>query len=393
MQEEKTAEKVASRLRALGYEVTSGIGGTGVVGLLRNGPGPTVMLRADMDALPIEEKTGLPYESKATMVNRAGKAVPVAHSCGHDLHSSCLVGVANLLSQAKGAWSGTLMTVAQPGEETMEGARAMLNDGLFSRFPRPDVAIAQHTWPIQVGKIGYVVGPMGTNVDNLRIRVFGRGAHGAMPHLGVDPIVIAAATVLRLQTVVSRAVEPGELAIVTVGSLHGGTQYNIIPDDAELEVTVRTEKEGIRKQVLEAIRRIANAEAAASNASREPEISVIQSAPITYTDEEPTTRILKTFRRCFGADSVVPMPPLRGSEDFSLYGRVPGGAGVPSVFYFVGIANQQLLEERRGDVPSAHSPRYAPDREPSLRMGLRALTLAALTMLGRPGNRGGPGES
>ncbi len=320
------------------------------------------------------------------MVNRAGKAVPVAHSCGHDLHASCLVGAAALLSQAKGTWSGTLMIVAQPGEETMEGAKAMVKDGLFTRFPRPDVAIGQHTWPIPVGKIGYVIGPMGTNVDNLRIRVFGKGAHGAMPHRGVDPIVIASAIVLRLQTVVSRIVEPGELAIVTVGALHSGTQYNIIPDDAELEVTVRTEKEGVRKQVLEAITRITKAEAIASNAPGEPEVSVIQSAPITYTDEEPTTRILKTFRRCLSADNVVPMPPLRGSEDFSLYSRAPGRAGVPSVFYYVGIVNQRFFEETRGDVPSAHSPHHAPDREPSLIMGLRALTLAALTMLGSPGS-------
>jgi len=383
MQEVQTSAKVASHLKEAGLEVTSGVGGTGVVGLLRNGSGPTVMVRGDMDALPIEEKTGLPYASTVKIKNDAGEVVPVGHMCGHDLHTSCLVGTASLLAQGKQSWSGTLMIVAQPGEETMQGAKAMLDDGLFTRFPKPDVALAQHTMFYPVGTIVYHPGYTLAAEHNARIRLFGVGAHGSMPQKSIDPVVMASAIVMRLQTIISREITPGEMAVVTVGAINSGTRYNIIPDAAELDLSIRTFKDEVFQHIYAAITRIAQAEATASNAPEPPEISIMEASQATYNDPKPTKQVVDALTRYFGADRVKEVEAMTASEDFSLYGHAPDGAGVPSCYYFLGVTDPALYQQKKGDVPGPHSPFYAPDREPSLKMGLQALTIAALSQLGK----------
>nr|BBH85705.1 peptidase [Thermosporothrix sp. COM3] len=385
MQEHETATKVADWLRQAGYDVTTGVGKTGVVGLLRNGQGPTVMLRGDMDALPIKEKTNLPYASKKVVTNSEGEEVPVMHACGHDLHTSCLVGTASLLQQSLHAWRGTVMIVAQPGEETMTGAKEMLKDGLFTRFPRPDVAIAQHTNPLPVGTIGYHIGDTMTSVVNMKITIFGKGGHGSRPQNCVDPVLIAAAIVMRLQTIVAREVPPNDTAIITVGSIHSGTSYNIIPDTATLQLTVRAYTKEIREHILEAIRRIVKAEAEASHAPKEPDIEIVEFGETLHNDREPLERIVEALKPFFGEQHVMETPPMEASEDFSFFGHVPDGAGIPSAYYFLGVTNEQLYAEKGIDnVPEPHSPYYAPDREPALKAGVRALTVAALAMLGAP---------
>jgi amidohydrolase len=386
MQEKETAAKVADWLKRAGYEVTTGVGGYGVVGILRNGKGPTIMLRGDMDALPLEEKTGLPYASKVKMVDQGGREVPVAHACGHDVHTSCLMGTASLLMQAREVWSGTVLIVAQPAEETLQGAAAMLKDGLFTRFPKPDIAIAQHTFPLPVGTLGYHPGYVLSSADNLKVRIFGQGAHGSMPQKSIDPVVMAAATVMRLQSIVAREVTPGEIAIITVGAIQGGTQYNVIPDEAVLEMTVRTFQPEVRKQVLAAIERIVKAEAVASNAPHEPEITNNQSTAALYNDPEPTEQIVKALKAYFGNDKVVEEPAATASEDFSLYGHMGNDTGVPLVYYYLGITGPEIIKKYGGieKVPVQHSPYYAPDRKPSLEMGMQALTIAALSQLDKP---------
>lgn len=264
MQETRTAGLAAERLRAAGYEVTTGIGKTGVVGLLRNGEGPTVMLRADMDALPVQELTGLPYASQVTTTDREGNTVPVMHACGHDMHVTWLTGVATLLAQVRDAWRGTVMAVFQPAEETAEGARAMIDDGLFQRFPKPDVVLAQHLMVGPAGELTGRPGPITSAADSLQIRLFGRGAHGSMPQASIDPVVMAAATVMRLQTIVSHEVAAMEQAVVTIGSLQAGTKENVIPDEAVIKLNIRTYDEGVRKRVLAAVERIVKAEAEAA---------------------------------------------------------------------------------------------------------------------------------
>ena len=333
MQETRTAELAADRLRAAGYEVTERVGKTGVVGLLRNGNGPTVMLRADMDALPIEETTGLPYASKVTAKDREGKTVPVGHMCGHDMHVAWLIGATTLLAQARAAWHGTLMVVFQPGEETAEGAQAMIDDGLFDRFPKPAVVLGQH---VMVGPAGTVAGRAGaitSAADSLQIRLFGRGAHGSMPQASIDPVVMAAATVMRLQTIVSREVAAAEAAVVTVGSLQAGTKENVIPDEAIIKLNVRTFDAGVRKRVLAAIERIVNAEASASGALRPPEITTLDRYPLNVNDAEASARVVDAFRQHFTADRVRQTGPAPASEDFGSFGTE---WHVPSVFWFVG---------------------------------------------------------
>ena len=286
MQETRTAGIVAQRLRDAGYEVTTGVGQTGVVGLLRNGDGPVVMLRADMDALPVAETTGLPYASKATATDRDGKNVPVMHACGHDMHTTCLAGAAALLAQTRDAWRGTVMAVFQPGEETAEGAQAMIDDGLFKRFPKPNVVLGQHVMVGPAGSIGGRSGVVTSAGDSFQIRLFGRGAHGSMPQTSIDPVVMAAATVLRLQTIVSREIAPTEAAVVTIGALQAGTKENVIPDEAIIKLNVRTFDEGVRKRVLAAITRIVNAEAAASGAPKAPEITPLDRYAMVVNDAE-----------------------------------------------------------------------------------------------------------
>ena len=320
MQETRTAALAADRLRSAGYEVTAGIGKTGVVGLLRNGDGPTVMLRADMDALPVEEATGLPYASKVTTTDREGRTVPVSHMCGHDMHVTWLAGASKLLAEARDTWHGTLMAVFQPGEETAEGAQAMIEDGLFKRFAKPDVVLGQH---VMVGPSGTVAGRAGaitSAADSLQIRLFGRGAHGSMPQASVDPVVMAAATVMRLQTIVSRELAAAEAAVVTIGALQAGTKENVIPDEAIIKLNVRTFDDGVRKRVLAAIERIVNAEAEASGSPRKPEITTLDHYPLNVNDREASKRVVEAFREHFGAERVRETGPAPASEDFGSFG-------------------------------------------------------------------------
>jgi amidohydrolase len=379
MQETRTAGLAADRLRAAGYEVTTGVGKTGVVGLLHNGDGPTVMLRADMDGLPIEEATGLPYASKVKTKDREGNAVPVGHMCGHDMHVAWLAGATALFAQAREAWRGTLMAVFQPGEETAEGAQAMIDDGLFKRFPEPVVILGQH---VMVGPAGAVAGRTGaitSAADSLQIRLFGRGAHGSMPQFSVDPVVMAAATVMRLQTVVSREVAAAEAAVVTVGALQAGTKENVIPDEAIIKLNVRTFDEGVRKRVLAAIERIVNAEAAASGAPRPPEITPLDHYPLNVNDTEATKRVVDAFRRHFPAERVRQTGPAPASEDFGSFGTE---WHVPSVFWFVGGTDPDVYAKakktgRLNELPVNHSPLFAPVIHPTLQTGVETLVVAA----------------
>jgi amidohydrolase len=383
MQEARTSGLAADRLRAAGYEVTTGVGKTGVVGLLRNGDGPTVMLRADMDALPIEEATGLPYASKVKAKDREGKTVPVGHMCGHDMHVAWLIGATALLAQERAAWHGTLMAVFQPGEETAEGAQAMIDDGLFKRFPKPAVVLGQH---VMVGPAGAVAGRRGaitSAADSLQIRLFGRGAHGSMPQASIDPVVMAAATVMRLQTVVSREVAAAEAAVVTVGSLQAGTKENVIPDEAIIKLNVRTFDASVRKRVLAAIERIVNAEAAASGAPRPPEITPLDRYPLNVNDGEASARVVDAFRRYFPADRVRQTGPAPASEDFGSFGTE---WHVPSVFWFVGGTDPDTYTKakeagRINELPVNHSPQFAPVIHPTLETGVQTLVVAAQAWL------------
>lgn len=385
MQETRTAALAADRLRASGYEVTTGIGKTGVVGLLRNGEGPTVMLRADMDALPVEESTGLSYASKVKVADRDGESVPVGHMCGHDLHVAWLAGAANLFSRARAAWQGTLMAVFQPGEETAQGAQAMIDDGLFKRFPKPAVVLGQHVMLGPAGTVAGSAGPITSAADSLQIRLFGRGAHGSMPQASIDPVVMAAATVLRLQTIVSREVAATEAAVVTIGVLQAGTKENVIPDDAIIKLNVRTFDEGVRKRVLAAIERIVNAEAAASGAPRPPEITPLDRYPLNVNDGPASERIASAFRAHFPADRVRHTGPAPASEDFGCFGAE---WHVPSVFWFVGGTDPGTYAKakeagRLNELPVNHSPHFAPVIHPTLRTGVEALVVGSLAWLSR----------
>ncbi len=384
MQEEKTAAKLAARLRALGYEVTQKVGGHGVVGILRNGKGPTVMLRADMDALPVEEKTGLPYASKVTATDPEGKTVPVMHACGHDMHMSVWVGVATLLAKSKDRWRGTVMMVGQPAEERGDGARKMLEAGLFKRFPKPDFALAVHnSSTAPAGTVEFVPGFALASVDSVDVTLYGKGGHGAYPHTTVDPVLLAARYVVSLQTIVSRERNPLEPAVVTVGSIHGGTKHNIIPDEAKLQLTVRTYKPEVRAQILAAIERIAKGESLSAGSPRPPEVRVIEGTPATYNDPELTKRVVAAVSRVLGAQNVQEATPVMGGEDFSEYGQ----AGVPATMLWIGTvdpAKHQEAKKAGATLPSLHSPVFAPDRERTLRTGVTTLTTAALEVLGQP---------
>lgn len=385
LHEEKTAAKIADRLRRLGFEVTEKVGGFGVVGLLKNGKGPTVMLRTDLDALPVEEKTGLPYASKVTAVDDSGATVSVMHACGHDVHMTSWIGTATLLSKAKDKWRGTLMMVGQPAEEKGGGARKMLQDGLFTKFPKPDFAVAIHdSAQAPSGTIGYTPGFALANVDSVDITIFGKGGHGAYPHTTVDPIVIAARTIVALQTIVGRENNPLDPAVVTVGSIHGGTKHNIIPDEVKLQLTVRSYKEEVRKRLLAAIERIAKAEAEAAGAPKPPQVQLTtDGTPATYNDPALTKRVAGSLSKAFGGTRVQETEPVMGGEDFSEYGR----AGVPSVIFWVGAVAPEKYEAAKKSgtaLPSLHSPLFAPDREATLKTGVSALTVAAFELLARP---------
>ncbi|WP_348640424.1 M20 family metallopeptidase [Mesorhizobium sp. M2E.F.Ca.ET.166.01.1.1] len=384
MQETRTGGVAADRLKKAGYEVTTGVGTTGVVGLLRNGEGPTVMLRADMDALPIAESTGLPYASKVTATDAEGNTVPVGHMCGHDMHVAWLVGAATLLSQARRSWNGTLMVVFQPGEETAQGAQAMIDDGLLKRFPMPNVVLGQHVMVGPAGTVAGSAGPITSAADSLQIRLFGRGAHGSMPQASVDPVVMAASVVLRLQTIVSREVAATDAAVITVGVLQAGTKENVIPDDAIIKLNVRTFDASVRKHVLAAIERIVNAEAEASGAPRKPEITPLDRYPLNLNDETASNRIAEAFRRYFSPERVKHTGPAPASEDFGCFGTA---WQVPSVFWFVGgndpkVYAKAKAQGRLNELPVNHSPKFAPVLHPTLETGIEALVVGALAWLG-----------
>jgi amidohydrolase len=383
LQETRTAGLAAERLRAAGYDVTTGVGKTGVVGLLRNGDGPTVMLRADMDALPVQEATGLPYASTVTTTDREGNTVPVMHACGHDMHVTWLVGAATLLAQARESWHGTLMLVFQPAEETAEGAQAMIDDGLFKRFPKPDVVLGQHVMPMPAGVLASREGVVTSAADSLQIRLFGRGAHGSMPQASIDPVVMAASVVMRLQTVVSREVAPNDAVVVTIGALQAGTKENVIPDEAIIKLNVRTFDDEVRKRVLASIERIVRAEADASGSPKPPEITTLDHYNLVTNDAEATKRVAAAFRQHFADDHVVTTAPTTASEDFGSFGAE---WHVPAVFWFVGGTDPDLYakaktEGRLGELPTNHNPRFAPVIHPTLETGVEAMVVGALAWL------------
>ena len=386
LREEKTSAKLAARLKALGYEVTERVGGYGVVAVMKNGKGPTVLVRADMDALPIEERTGLPYASKVKVKNDAGVEVSVMHACGHDVHMTSLIGAATLLAKAKSRWRGTLVLIAQPAEEGGGGAVNMVKDGLLTRFPKPDFALALHDFPfLPAGQVGITPGYALANVDSVDITIYGRGGHGSAPQNTVDPIVIAARTVLALQTIVARENNPLDPAVVTVGSIHGGTKHNIIPDEVRLQLTVRTYKENVRDRILAAIARIAKAEATAAGAPKEPRITVDEDrGHATYNDPALSRRISGAFSKAFGKERVVETQPVMGGEDF---GEIGTAAKIPYVLFWVGGTEPKKFAAAGGDMtrlPYIHSSEWAPDREPTLKTGTAALTVGALELLGKP---------
>lgn len=381
-QEHQTAAKLVERVKALGYDVTTGVGGTGIVAILKNGPGPTVMLRTEMDALPVQEKTDLPFASKVTVKNAAGETVSVAHACGHDLHMSAWYGTAKLMADNRKAWSGTLMLIGQPSEETVHGAEAMLKDGLFTRFPKPDYALSMHddaTMPS--GTIMYHAGAFRASSDVVNITVFGQGGHGAVPHEARDPIVIAARLVMALQTLVSRENNPIDPVVITIGSIHGGTQANIIPDQVKLSLSVRTFKPEVRKRVLASIAREARGEAMAAGAPKEPLVEVQPGTDSVYNDPALVERMVKAVQGAVGPEFVKEMPPKMTSEDFSQYGQQPG---VKAILLHVGAVDAKRLEaaKKAGQpLPGTHSPQWAPDFKPTVVNTIKAETAILLDLM------------
>jgi amidohydrolase len=370
--ETQTAAKLAGRLRGLGYEVTEHVGGTGIVAILKNGAGPTVMLRTELDALPVEEKTGLSYASKVHAKDDAGHDVAVMHACGHDLHMASILGTAAIMAHSKDTWHGTLMLIGQPAEETISGAKGMLDDGFLKKFPKPDVAVALHVGNLlPAGKVGIVPGTFDTNADSLRITIYGKGGHGSAPHTAIDPIVIAARTILALQTIASREVKPGEMAVITVGYIQAGTKNNIIPDQAELGLTVRTYKAEVRKQILAAIARITKAEAEAAGAPRTPLIEHYESTDSVYNDPALAQRLKGTLEAALGKDNVVIEEPITGSEDFSYFVE----QGIPGFYFGLGGADPEKFAQAKAagiNLPSNHSSLFAPDVDPALHTGIVA---------------------
>jgi len=379
--EQRTAAELAKRVSALGYEVTTGIGGTGLVAIMKNGPGPVVMLRTELDALPIEERTGLAFASTVKAKNDAGETVPVAHACGHDLHMSAWVGTAELMAHNRQQWHGTLMLVGQPAEEIVSGAAAMIKDGLFTRFPKPDYALGVHDEPsMPAGVVGFHPGFFRAAASNLDVTIFGTGGHGAYPNNTVDPVVIAARFVLGLQTAVSRENNPMEPAVISVGSIHGGITWNIIPDRVKLQLTVRSLNPETQKQLLSAIAREAKGEALAANAPKEPVIETRSSTDAVYNDPGLTQRMVTAARAALGTANVVEMPAQMGSEDFSQFGL----AGVHAVLLHIGAVDPAKLEAARNSgvqLPGLHSPLWAPELEPTLKAAVAAETAILLDLL------------
>lgn len=373
MQETETAAEVTRRLTSFGYVVHQ-IGG-GVVGVMTNGDGPTVLFRADMDALPVAETTGLPYASTKTGVDADGNTVPIMHACGHDMHVAAGLGAAELLSLHKDKWAGTYIALFQPGEETAEGAQAMVDNGLLDTVPTPDVALSQHvlTTP-ESGKVGTTAGPVLSTAASIRITVWGKGSHGAMPHLGIDPVVLSAAIVQRLQGIVAREIAPSQFGVVTVGSLQAGFKANIIPDSATLLLNIRAYDTEVREKLIAAIQRIVNAECEASGSPKPAEFHFYDSYPLTDNDQVVSDRITDAFKAYFGADRVEELAPVPASEDFS---NIPTAWGIPYTYWgFGGFTPGQTV------LPN-HNPGFAPALQPSLRTGTEAAVVAALSYLGK----------
>lgn len=394
--EEKTSALLAAQLRSLGFEVTEHVGkyqtpglkGYGVVAILKNGAGPTVLVRADMDALPVEEHTGLPYASHVHAQDDSGTDVPVMHACGHDIHVTTLIGTARVLSSLKSRWHGTLMLIGQPAEERIDGARAMLADNLYTRFPKPDFALALHdASDMQAGKVGYMPGYMLASSTSVDVTIRGAGGHGAYPQTTKDPIVMAAEYVLAVQTIVSRENAPLDPAVVTIGSIHGGTKHNLIPDDVHLQISVRAYKEEVRQHILASLERIAKGIALAGGVpeDRAPIVKVSETevTPATYNDPALTERVAGAMKQILGADNVVRLEPVMGSEDFGQFGL--DGHQIPTMMFRVGAIDAERIENahRSGTpLPSLHSSLFWPVPEPTLHTGVLAMTAAVLELMG-----------
>ncbi|MEO8435310.1 MAG: amidohydrolase [Pyrinomonadaceae bacterium] len=393
-QEQKTAAFFASQLRTLGYTVTEGIGkyenpalpGYGVVGIMKNGPGPTVLVRTELDALPVEEKTGLAYASKVKTKNEAGQDVGVMHACGHDIHMTNMLGTAKLLAELKNQWSGTLVIIGQPAEEVIDGARAMLRDGLYDKFPKPDFAIALHdNSELEAGKVGYTPGYALASSTSVDIKIRGVGGHGAKPETTKDPIVIAAQVVLALQTLVSRENSPLDPVVVTVGSIHGGSKHNIISDEVNLQLSVRAYKEEVRKKILASIERIAKGITMAAGVPEDlapiVKVSETQITTATYNDPKLTERLATVFTKTLGQENVVLIPPAMVSEDFGAFSLQQT---IPAVQFWLGAvdpAKVKLNKENGTPLPSLHSAFFAPSPEPTLRTGIKAMTAVVLDLM------------
>jgi hippurate hydrolase len=379
-QEHETSRRIAEELRKTGAEVTAGVGKLGVVGVWKNGPGPVVLVRTDMDALPVVEETGLPYASTARGTNQAGQNVGVMHACGHDVHMTCFVGTARWLSEHKDRWSGTVVLVAQPAEEAVGGARSLLDDGLYTRFPKPDFALALHCKADEpAGSVLFCPGPTLASSTSVSITIRGRGGHGAWPHRTVDPIVLAALIIVDLQTIVSREIDPTQPAVVTVGSIHGGTKHNIIPNEVKLQLTLRSFSEAVRQQLIDGIQRRVTALASAHRAP-EPTITIEESTPPTINSPELVERVVPAFVAALGASRVGKAAPVMGAEDFSLYSE----GNVPICMFWLGTIEQERLEAARAkgeDLPALHSSKYHPDPGPSIATGIRAMTAAVVKLL------------
>lgn len=383
-QEKNTAARLAALWTASGFEVTTGVGGHGIVGILKNGDGPTLMLRTDLDALPVTEATNLVYGSKVKVKNAKGVEVGVMHACGHDVHMCVVTGAGQYLAQNKNLWQGTLMLIGQPAEETGAGAKAMLDEGLFKNFPKPDFALAAHVDAgLAAGMVGYRAGYTLANVDSVDVTLFGRGGHGAEPQSTIDPVVMAAEFVISLQTIVSRERKPTDPAVVTVGSIQAGSKHNIIPDSCHLQLTVRSYRDETRDAILAAIHRKAEAVTLSAGSDKQPVIKVTEGTPALYNDDALTQRLAPIFRKAIGEANLVPTEPVMGGEDFSRYGR----AGVPIHMFRLGSVEKRRLErfkELGQPPPSLHSPLYYPDFEPSFVTGVDVMATSALELLKKP---------
>ncbi len=385
LNEHESARKIAQHLKAAGYSVTANVGGTGVVGMLSNGPGPTVLIRADMDALPVVEETELPYRSKVTATGTDGRTVGVMHACGHDIHQACLIGTARVLAHTRKRWSGTVMIVAQPAEEIGAGARMMIEDGLFERFGRPDYCVALHASGIHpTGTIAYTPGWALANVDSVDITIYGQGGHGSRPHETIDPVVAAAQVIVALQTIVSRRVDPVEHAVITVGSVHAGSKHNIIPNEAKMQLTVRSYSDETRRILLDGIRDVTVNTCRAMGCTKDPKVVLTKDefTPATFNDPDLAEAAAGVFRQVLGDEHVLRIKPVMGGEDF---GRYAAHLSVPGFIFWIGSVERGLYEASKNpggpSLPPIHSSKFAPDPEPTIRIGVRCMASLALSLL------------